>query len=280
MSASTEIAQQLYVSQAEGVRPKFGDTEQQARAYYARYVGFVNANVPCTPARILDVGCGGGWSTLLMRELGHQAEGLDLHASEVEARAVAPDLPYTQGDASKLPFAADTFDAVAMYQVLEHVPTPERALEESMRVLRRGGRLIVVGPNLIGAALNLYYAAGATVRCLKEGRLWESRTPAMPRHPGGNTMPEAWLSTARHLTWTLQKLVVERTPHFRLREPDVNPPFHADNDACYFCNPMDLVNWARDTERAIPRRWWAADRRLARVMWPFGGGTWVVLEKA
>jgi hypothetical protein len=40
------------------------------------------------------------------------------------------------------------------------------------------------------------------------------------------------------------------------------------------------VNWARHTALATPRRWWAADRPLARMTWPFTGGTWVVLEKA
>ncbi len=215
----------------------------------------------------------------MMREEGHDADGLDLYPRDrVEVRAFA-DVPYTQGDAQHLPFADATFDAVAMYQVLEHVPEPEMALREGMRVLRRGGRLFVVGPNLLGAGVTLYWAIRHTLRCLQEGKLWEARTAEMPRHPGGNTMPETWLQTWRFAKQTLQKLTTERSPRFLMREPDTRPPFHADNDACYFCNPMDLVNWAKDTAVARPVRWWSMDRVMSRVIWPVTGGTWIVLEK-
>jgi SAM-dependent methyltransferase len=279
MQEVNEVVRTLYQSNQEGVRPTFRNTAAEARAYYTRYVTFVDANVPCRPARILDVGCGGGWSTLLFQERGHRAEGVDLHGDALEAKAFGPELKYTQGDVQALPFDEGTFDVVSMYQTLEHVPDPRRALEESLRVLRPGGRLIVVGPNIIGSAVNLYWALRHTARCLSQGKLWERRTSDLPRHPGGNTMPEAWASTVRHLVWTVRKLAFEREPRFLMREPDPRPPFDADNDACYFCNPMDLVNWARRTGAAEPRRWWAADRRLARFAWPFTGGTWVVLEK-
>ncbi|HEX6764459.1 MAG TPA: hypothetical protein VF103_03255, partial [Polyangiaceae bacterium] len=116
-------------------------------------------------------------------------------------------------------------------------------------------------------------------RCLSLGKLWEERTPEHARHPGGNTMPEAWASTARHAAWTVQKLFTEREPVFHMREPDTRPPFHADNDSCYLCNPMDLLNWARSSGSAKPVRWWASDRRFARTIWPVTGGTWMVLEK-
>jgi SAM-dependent methyltransferase len=279
MTALSDTVRTLYESNQDGIRPKFGETAAAARAYYARYVAFVDAHVPCRPARILDVGCGMGWSTLLLHELGHDAQGTDLHGDPLEACAVEPGLRYTRGDVQSLPFEDGSFDLVGMYQTLEHVPDPNRALEESMRVLRPGGRLVVVGPNLIGAAVNLYWALRTTASCISQGRVWERRTPGLAHHPGGNTMPERWAATARHFAWTIEKLTT-RTPRFLMREPDTQPPFHADNDACYFCNPMDLVNWARQSGRAKPYRWWASDRPLARVAWPFTGGTWVVLEKS
>lgn len=279
MVAAPETVQRLYAEFDGAVRPAFGNEQARARSYYRRYVHFVTQQLPNQPARILDIGCGAGWSTLMMREAGHDANGLDLYPTDrVEARAFA-DIPYTQGDAQHLPFADQTFDAVAMYQVLEHVPEPELALREGMRVLRPGGRLFVVGPNLLGAGPNLYWAVRHTLRCLKEGKLWETRTPDMARHPGGNTMPETWTQTVRYAKQTLQKLTLERSPTFLTREPDPRPPFHADNDACYFCNPMDLVNWGKATGLGIPIRWWALDRHFSRLIWPITGGTWVVLEK-
>jgi SAM-dependent methyltransferase len=275
MSAATDVVHELYAS-GENVRPRF--QEASAREHFARFVNFVDANAPCRAARILDVGCGGGWSTLLLRERGHRAHGMDLHNHRLDAAALAPDLPYTQGDAQTLPFEDGSFDVVSMHEVLEHVPLPQRALTEAMRVLRPGGRLIVVGPNLLSSAAAAYWALRHTARVLGKGQLWERRTPDLPRHPGGNTMPESWVSLARNVAWTAQKLV-QRGPDFRMREPDSRPPFHADNDACYLCNPVDLVKWAEANKETSPRRWWAADRRFARALWPFLGGTWVVIEK-
>jgi len=277
--AAPEAVQRLYAELNGAVRPTFGKESARAREYYARYVDFVTRQLPNRSARILDIGCGAGWSTLMMREAGHDAAGLDLYPSDrVEVRAFA-DVPYTQGDAQHLPFADATFDAVSMYQMLEHVAEPERALREAVRVLRPGGRLFVVGPNLLGAGLTLYWAVRGTARRLRQGTLWESRTPEMPRHPGGNTMPETWLQTLHNAKHTLRKLTVERVPTFLMREPDPRPPFHSDNDACYLCNPMDLINWGSASGLAKPLRWWSFDRKLARIIWPLSGGTWVTLEK-
>ena len=42
---------------------------------------------------------------------------------------------------------------------------------------------------------------------------------------------------------------------------------------------MNLHNWAKATELVTPIRWWAIDRRAARVIGPITGSTWIVLEK-
>jgi SAM-dependent methyltransferase len=44
-------------------------------------------------------------------------------------------------------FGTDTFDAVTLHHVIEHVPDPARTLNECRRVLKRGGRLVVSTPN-------------------------------------------------------------------------------------------------------------------------------------
>jgi len=119
----------------------------------------------------------------------------------------------------------------------------------------------------MGTGPNFYWAVRHTLRCLKQGKLWETRTPGMVRHPGGNTMPETWLQTARFAKQTMQKLTVERSPTFLMREPDQKPPFHADNDACYFCNPMDLFNWGQ--QRARPGRF-DGGRSIAILLALFG----------
>ena len=55
--------------------------------------------------------------------------------------------PFVCGDAVRLPFAAGSFDAVTMFDVLEHVPDHAAAIAEALRVLRPRGVLLVSSPN-------------------------------------------------------------------------------------------------------------------------------------
>ncbi|HEU5116751.1 MAG TPA: hypothetical protein VFT74_08770 [Isosphaeraceae bacterium] len=54
------------------------------------------------------------------------------------------------------------------------------------------------------------------------------------------------------------------------------PPFHADNDACYLCNPVDLVKCFRQRGFRIERKSKPAG---APLVYLFAGGTWVAARK-
>ena len=252
-----------YLRPNAAVRARFGGDAAGAAAYFRRYVACVDSYAPAR-ARILDAGCGVGWSTHLLRERGHDAVGMDIHTEPLEV-----DIPFVRGDLAALPFGDEEFDVVAMHQVVEHLADPDRALHECVRVLRRGGRLVVVGPNLASIPLAL---RSVTLNARRLRRKHDA-----PRHPFGNTLPEALGAAARSLVHTVRGLVA-RTPRFARREPDPRPPFHADNDATWFCNPMELRTWGRANGLHV-LRWWAADRPGARVWWPLAAGSWVVLEK-
>jgi SAM-dependent methyltransferase len=274
-----DAAQQYYRDSKAHVRGTFEANAQSAAEYYRRYVEFVLNHLVEQPSRILDIGCGSGWSTWLMRKAGHEAFGADLHAQAPESWQVDPELPYATADGQRLPFANASFDAVGLYSVLEHVPDPELVLDESLRVLRPGGRLIVVGPHLLSSGLALRYVFIESWKALKSGGRWTRRTPDTPVHPYGNTLPETVWHLGHHSYQMLRKMFVEPPVKFLMRDPDTRPPFHADNDASYYCNPLDLIHWAKQTSDVRPLRWWATDRHVARFIWPFTGGTWVVLEK-
>ncbi len=102
---------------------------------------------------LLDLGCGGG---LLLREAlvtGSRATGID-HSEEMVALASerAPAAEVVLGEAESLPFADDTFTAVAMSVVFLFFDDPIAVLQECRRVLRTDGRLAVytTAPELRG----------------------------------------------------------------------------------------------------------------------------------
>jgi SAM-dependent methyltransferase len=271
--------QVLYRRSSQHVRGVFGDRAQQAAQHCRRYVDFVLKHLIKHPSRILDVGCGNGWSTWLFRQEGHDAFGTDLHAGPLEAQSIDEAIPYVSADVQRLPFEDAAFDIVAMHAVLEHVPNPERALQECLRALRKGGRLVIVGPHLLSVGVSLRVVFRETLKALRAGAHWK-RKRQTPFHPFGNTLLETYWFLGHHARHTFKKLIGDRPVRFLSRQPDPQPPFHSDNDACYYCNPMDLIGWARQIPGVRAIRWWASDRRLARYFWPFAGGTWVVLEKS
>ncbi len=52
-----------------------------------------------------------------------------------------------QADAEDLPFKSNQFDLVYNINLLEHVPYPEKAVSEAIRVLKKGGKFIAITPN-------------------------------------------------------------------------------------------------------------------------------------
>lgn len=96
------------------------------------------------PADVLEVGCGTGVLTRVLAALPQvrTVVGVDLAETLVDkARELAPGLRFEQADARSLPFADASFDVVVFDSTLSHVPEPERALDEALRVLRPGGLL-------------------------------------------------------------------------------------------------------------------------------------------
>lgn len=97
--------------------------------------------------RFLDVGCGSGRQLQAMRLLGWEVQGLDMDAAAV-ARVRQLGLEVRQGDLLAASFAPASFDAASLLHVIEHLAEPARQLAECRRILRTGGWLVLVAPNI------------------------------------------------------------------------------------------------------------------------------------
>ncbi|MBI4502355.1 MAG: class I SAM-dependent methyltransferase, partial [Gemmatimonadetes bacterium] len=78
------------------------------------------------------------------------AEGVETDPAVV-AQCRARGLTVTEGNLESAAFPSDTFDAIALKHVIEHVPNPGGLLKECRRILKPGGRVVILTPNLVSA---------------------------------------------------------------------------------------------------------------------------------
>ncbi|MCU1457064.1 MAG: methyltransferase [Actinomycetia bacterium] len=100
-------------------------------------------------ARVLDVGCGDGFHLDLLRQHGRSSwtlEGVDLDPRAVEA-ARRRGLTVHEGSVETLDLPASSYDVAFMIQTVEHVGDPAAVLRTVTRLLKPGGRLIIVTDN-------------------------------------------------------------------------------------------------------------------------------------
>ncbi len=95
-----------------------------------------------TGSELLDIACGPGYVAGAAAKRGARATGIDFSGAMVNtATRLNPGIEFHEGDAENLPFAANTFSAVAINFGMLHFSNPERALSEAHRVLKSGGRI-------------------------------------------------------------------------------------------------------------------------------------------
>ena len=107
------------------------------------------------PGRLLDVGSAAGAVSFMLANRGWTVDGIDISADMVrwaQERAVREgrtQLTFAVADIDALPFPDGHFDAIVAMGVIEYLENDSRSLDELVRVLRPGGRIVVTTPNLI-----------------------------------------------------------------------------------------------------------------------------------
>lgn len=117
------------------------------------WLSFLSEAVGKKPLKILDVGAGTGFVSLLLAELGHICKGLDLsekmlsRAKEKAAKAGFKNVEFDIGDAEDTKEPTESYDVVVNSHLVWTLPHPEKAIREWKRVLKPGGRLIIMEGN-------------------------------------------------------------------------------------------------------------------------------------
>jgi SAM-dependent methyltransferase len=145
---TAEFYARAYAAALDAGSTSFPELSEKEKAYDERALGAAtNLGIPGFVAefvreyslenkRVLDVGSGNG----LLQDAVTDYTGLDISAT---ARRFYHK-PFVEGSATDMPFPDATFDALWSIWVLEHIPNPERALNEMRRVLKPGGVMFLM----------------------------------------------------------------------------------------------------------------------------------------
>jgi SAM-dependent methyltransferase len=166
---------------------------------------------------VLDVACGTAANSVW---IGKRCRyfGVDLSIKALQQK-VNPSLRLACGDADSLPFRSESFDAAVATYVLEHAVEPIKTLQETCRVVRPGGRIVLLGP-----AWDFPFWFPNSLRSRSRNHWWRLRY----------SLGRFWRQL---MGWWFGRL-----PFERIIEPDAfNSKFIHDADAVYIVWTYEVV---------------------------------------
>lgn len=102
--------------------------------------------------KILDVGCNTGIILIPLAKRNYDVVGIDNNPGDIDKakknlrKENLPTNIIQLADARELPFKDKTFDVILLSDVLEHTSNPKKVAKESLRVLKKGGLVLVTVP--------------------------------------------------------------------------------------------------------------------------------------
>jgi len=115
-------------------------------------IGAVMALMPPVPAKVLDLGCGGGWTSVFFAKRGYDVVGQDIAPDMIDLanrnsviNSVQHKTNFVLGDYETLEFS-ESFDCAVFFDSLHHADEPHLAIACAYRSLKPGGTLITHEP--------------------------------------------------------------------------------------------------------------------------------------
>jgi SAM-dependent methyltransferase len=152
-------SQESYFVNANASSPTSGYQDyfsQCSQALQSEYFGIVERYSKRKPGRYLDIGCGPGGVLRIAKEHGWEAVGLEISSWAVKEGRKAG-LHMIEATLLDAGFGENQFDAISMFDVLEHLSSPLEYMRETLRVLRPGGVLVIETPNVDGFFTRYWY---------------------------------------------------------------------------------------------------------------------------
>lgn len=109
------------------------------------YLGIATKSLPVKKTKILNIGCGTGGTIDTLEQYG-KVTNVDVSDEAIKFMKQHGYKNIKKVSGIKLPYAANTFDIVGAFDVLEHIKSHEAALKEWRRVLKPGGAIVLTVP--------------------------------------------------------------------------------------------------------------------------------------
>jgi ubiquinone/menaquinone biosynthesis C-methylase UbiE len=136
-------------------------------------IGQILALLPPPPAKVLDVGCGTGWTSEFLARSGYTVTGIDISVDMVQAakrRRPHENLAFVVGDFENMPIE-NGFDAAVCFSSLHHCDNLTAALTGCKRALKPNGILILMEPG------EGHSEAESSIKCAHDYGLTERSLP-------------------------------------------------------------------------------------------------------
>jgi SAM-dependent methyltransferase len=184
--------------------------------------------------RVLEVGSGRGY----LQDVVDDYTGLDISPSVAHYYHKR----FIVGSATHMPFEADSFDAAWSVWVLEHIPTPEKALEEMRRVIKNNGLLWLY----VAWNVPTWTADGFSVRPYTDfnwrGKIVKASLPVRR----STWFRVSYIIPTRAIRWGQYGLSGNDTHlHFRALDPNYETYWENDADAAISLDGFETYLWFR-----------------------------------
>jgi SAM-dependent methyltransferase len=106
--------------------------------------------------RLLDVGCGNGENVAYLKDLGWRVTGIETDPIAADLARTKFGLEVYEGNLEDAKFPDESFDAITLAHVIEHLPDPIKTLKECFRILKPGGKIVLITPNNRSLGQNIF----------------------------------------------------------------------------------------------------------------------------
>lgn len=176
------------------------------------------------PARVADVGCGAGWSSIEIAKAypsitvdGYDSDGPSIEQARRNAaeHGVADRVTFRTVDASGEPYGRGEYDAVFFFECVHDFGRPVEALAGARAAVRDGGSVIVMDEAVgerprVGDPMETFFATASATWCLPQ-----SRVVPDCEAPGAVMRPATLEAFARRAGWAGVEVLPIEHPVFR-----------------------------------------------------------------